>query len=129
MPVPACTSRCVAAAHRRVDGLAICYLPRPLGAPDGTHGGREQHLHGGGHVARLTGGPAPSGLIPRPAGCDVTGSRPRVASGLCHFLPLIPRSVLFGNPDRTSPALSPDGTLLGYVAPEDGVLNVWVRAA
>ena len=41
--------------------------------------------------------------------------------------PLIPRSVLFGNPDRTSPALSPDGTLLGYVAPDDGVLNVWVE--
>lgn len=41
--------------------------------------------------------------------------------------PLIPRSVLFGNPDRVSPSVSPDGTLLGYVAPRDGVLNVWVE--
>jgi dipeptidyl aminopeptidase/acylaminoacyl peptidase len=41
--------------------------------------------------------------------------------------PLIPRSVLFGNPDRTSPSLSPDGTLLGYVAPDEGVLNVWIE--
>jgi len=41
--------------------------------------------------------------------------------------PVIPRSVLFGNPDRSSPTLSPDGSLLGYVAPEDGVLNVWVE--
>ncbi len=40
--------------------------------------------------------------------------------------PLIPRSVLFGNPDHASPVVSPDGTLLGFVAPEDGVLNVWV---
>lgn len=40
--------------------------------------------------------------------------------------PLIPRSVLFGNPDRVSPSISPDGTLLGFVAPLDGVLNVWV---
>ncbi len=41
--------------------------------------------------------------------------------------PLIPRSVLFGNPDRISPSVSPDGHLLGYVAPDEGVLNVWVE--
>ena len=40
--------------------------------------------------------------------------------------PLIPRSVLFGNPERTAPSISPDGTLIGFVAPVDGVLNVWV---
>jgi len=40
--------------------------------------------------------------------------------------PLIPRSVLFGNPDHMSPTISPDGTRIGFVAPEDGVLNVWV---
>jgi dipeptidyl aminopeptidase/acylaminoacyl peptidase len=39
---------------------------------------------------------------------------------------LIPRSVLFGNPERTSPRLSPDGTQLTWVAPRDGVQNVWV---
>ncbi|WP_198954480.1 S9 family peptidase [Kineosporia sp. R_H_3] len=39
---------------------------------------------------------------------------------------LIPRSVLFGNPDHMATAISPDGTRLGWVAPEDGVLNVWV---
>src|SRR5712691_591778 len=41
---------------------------------------------------------------------------------------LIPRSVLFGNPERTSPHLSPDGTQLAWIAPLDGVLNVWVAA-
>ena len=41
--------------------------------------------------------------------------------------PLIPRSVLFGNPERTSPEISPDGTMLAYLAPDQGVLNVWVR--
>ena len=41
--------------------------------------------------------------------------------------PLIPRSVLFGNPDHASPTISPDGRLLGYVAPEDGVLNLWIE--
>ena len=41
---------------------------------------------------------------------------------------LIPRSVLFGNPERADPQLSPDGSLLAYLAPLDGVLNVWVGA-
>jgi dipeptidyl aminopeptidase/acylaminoacyl peptidase len=41
--------------------------------------------------------------------------------------PLIPRAVIFGNPERTSPQISPDGAMLGYLAPDQGVLNVWVR--
>jgi dipeptidyl aminopeptidase/acylaminoacyl peptidase len=41
-------------------------------------------------------------------------------------VPLIPRSVLFGNPDKASPQISPDGTRLAYLAEVDGVLNVWV---
>jgi dipeptidyl aminopeptidase/acylaminoacyl peptidase len=41
-------------------------------------------------------------------------------------VPLIPREVLFGNPERTSPHVSPDGTRLAWIAPDEGVLNVWV---
>jgi dipeptidyl aminopeptidase/acylaminoacyl peptidase len=41
--------------------------------------------------------------------------------------PLIPREVLFGNPERANPLISPDGTQLGYLAPVNGVLNVWIR--
>lgn len=41
-------------------------------------------------------------------------------------VPLIPREVLFGNPDKTLVRLSPDGRRLAYLAPVDGVLNVWV---
>jgi dipeptidyl aminopeptidase/acylaminoacyl peptidase len=41
---------------------------------------------------------------------------------------LIPRAVLFGNPERTSPQLSPDGKLLAYLAPDKkNVLQVWLR--
>lgn len=40
---------------------------------------------------------------------------------------LIPRDVLFGNPDKVSPKLSPDGTYLTWVAPYEGVLNVWIK--
>lgn len=40
---------------------------------------------------------------------------------------LIPRSVLFGNPSHMSPQVSPDGKRLAFIAPDNGVLNVWVR--
>lgn len=40
---------------------------------------------------------------------------------------LIPREVLFGNPVKAAPTISPDGKLLAYLAPVDDVLNVWVR--
>jgi len=40
---------------------------------------------------------------------------------------LIPREVLFGNPERANPQISPDGAQIGYLAPVDGVLNVWIR--
>ena len=43
--------------------------------------------------------------------------------------PLIPRQLLFGNPDRTSAQISPDGAQLSWLAPRDGVLNVWVAPA
>ena len=43
--------------------------------------------------------------------------------------PLIPRKALFGNPDRVSPQLSPDGKRLSFLAPVNGVLNVWVGPA
>jgi dipeptidyl aminopeptidase/acylaminoacyl peptidase len=42
---------------------------------------------------------------------------------------LVPRAVLFGNPERAAPRISPDATRLAYLAPSpEGVLNVWVRS-
>src|ERR1019366_7974354 len=41
-------------------------------------------------------------------------------------IPLIPRQVLFGNPERISPRIAPDGKRMAWIAPRDGVLNVWV---
>ncbi len=40
---------------------------------------------------------------------------------------LIPRADLFGNPEKAQGRISPDGTKMSYLAPENGVLNVWVR--
>src|SRR5919109_1133330 len=39
---------------------------------------------------------------------------------------LIPLEVLHGNPTKLTPQISPDGTRMAYIAPVDGVLNVWV---
>ena len=40
--------------------------------------------------------------------------------------PLIPREVLFGNPEKVQPQISPDGKRISYLAPKEGVLNVFV---
>ena len=39
---------------------------------------------------------------------------------------VIPRSALFGNPIRTQARLSPDGRFVSYLAPKDGVMNIWL---
>jgi dipeptidyl aminopeptidase/acylaminoacyl peptidase len=41
-------------------------------------------------------------------------------------VPLIPREALFGNPEKAAARISPDGTQLAWIAPRDGVMNVWV---
>jgi dipeptidyl aminopeptidase/acylaminoacyl peptidase len=62
----------------------------------------------------------------------------RLAAGVCFLLlfaaqafaelpALIPRDVLFGNPEKAGPQISPDGKMIAYLAPDGGVLNVWVR--
>lgn len=39
---------------------------------------------------------------------------------------MIPREVIFGNPDRTLARISPDGEHVSWLAPQDGVMNIWV---
>jgi dipeptidyl aminopeptidase/acylaminoacyl peptidase len=41
-------------------------------------------------------------------------------------VPLIPRDVIFGNPDRAAAQLSSDGAYISYLADLDGVMNVFV---
>ena len=42
---------------------------------------------------------------------------------------LIPRRLIFGNPDRAGVQISPDGRYLSFLAPRDGVMNVYVAPA
>lgn len=39
---------------------------------------------------------------------------------------LIPRAAIFGNPVKSSGRISPDGKWLSWLAPVNGVMNVWV---
>lgn len=41
---------------------------------------------------------------------------------------LIPKKVLFGNPTIASVKISPDGKYISYLAPHNGVLNVFVKS-
>lgn len=49
-----------------------------------------------------------------------------VVAATNHEAPLIQRSALFGNPVRAQARLSPDGRYISFLAPRDGVLNVWL---
>ncbi|TLY77608.1 MAG: S9 family peptidase [Gammaproteobacteria bacterium] len=49
-----------------------------------------------------------------------------VAAAAGHAGALIPRAALFGNPVRTQARLSPEGRYLSFLAPRDGVMNVWL---
>src|SRR5579872_952113 len=51
-----------------------------------------------------------------------TKKEPKYLAGV----PLIPRDILFGNPDKAAPQISPDGKQISFLAPVEGVLNVWV---
>lgn len=41
-------------------------------------------------------------------------------------VPLIPRRILFGNPEKTNASLSPEGSRIAFLAPIKHVLNIWV---
>jgi hypothetical protein len=50
------------------------------------------------------------------------------AAARAELPPLIPRDLLFGNPERAAPQLSPDGKRLAWLAPDaGGILQVWVQ--
>ena len=48
-----------------------------------------------------------------------------IPSGAKGDTPLIPRQDLFGNPEKSAAEVSPDGKWIAWLAPKDGVMNVW----
>ncbi len=91
-------------------------------------------------IAAACGGkPPPSAIAPDPGAVgdssSVAGQRESADSVASTAPPpakgnpradLIPREVLFGNPEFTNVQLSPNGKMLAWIAPKDGVMNVFV---
>ncbi len=63
--------------------------------------------------------PAPPAQVSPPAAAAEVAEAPAEVA-------LLERSVLFGNPERAGGTVSPDGKWVAWLAPIDGVLNVWV---
>ncbi len=59
----------------------------------------------------------------------MTATQTTTATATTEAASLIPREVLFGNPTRSSGKLSPDGKWLSWLAPKNGVMNVWLAPA
>ncbi len=51
----------------------------------------------------------------------------RKRSDIMKDVPLIPLEVFFGDPRVTNVKISPDGRFISYVAPLNGVKNIWVQ--
>ena len=56
----------------------------------------------------------------------LSSAQTRTAAEAVAGTPVIPRSALFGNPEKAQARVSPDGRHVSFIAPKDGVLNVWV---
>lgn len=52
-----------------------------------------------------------------------------MSANAAQSFPLIPRKTLLGNPERAMPQISPDGKKIAFLAPLDGVMNVYVAPA
>src|SRR5688572_19311488 len=91
-------------------------------------------------LLRRTGAPAvnhlrtiPLGLLVLLAACGRDAAPPATETAATppapppkQEIPLIPRDALFGNPERSAAQISPDGKRIGYIAPLEGVMNVYV---
>jgi dipeptidyl aminopeptidase/acylaminoacyl peptidase len=60
------------------------------------------------------------------ANVEAAAPAPGEAAVRVSQIKLIERQTLFGNPDKSSARVSPDGKQLAYLAPRDGVMNIFV---
>ncbi len=58
-----------------------------------------------------------------------TGDNTGIDRGAQTAPALIPRTAIFGNPERSIARISPDGRHVSWLAPKDGVMNIWVASA
>jgi dipeptidyl aminopeptidase/acylaminoacyl peptidase len=60
---------------------------------------------------------------------DTQGRQAAVATSVPLAAPIIPRQDLFGNPSRAAGQISSDGRYVSWMAPVNGVMNIWVAPA
>ena len=70
--------------------------------------------------------PAPTESRSDPAPAEQTEAEPDVETAAAAEVSLIPREALLGNPERFRGRISPDGSMVSFLAPVDGMQNVWV---
>lgn len=57
----------------------------------------------------------------------MTSSSPIVGALATDEPPLLDRDLFFGNPEISAGQLSPDGALISFMKPYEGIMNVWVK--
>lgn len=67
-----------------------------------------------------------SGCDERGENCDEHETNEPSSKSESPAMNLIPRRTFFGNPDKAGVQISSDGQHLSFIAPVEGVLNVWV---
>ncbi|BBC74134.1 peptidase S9 [Altererythrobacter sp. B11] len=60
---------------------------------------------------------------------NMNASQTGAAAEAVAAVPLIPRDALYGNPSRSGGRISPDGKWLSWLAPYEGVMNLWIAPA
>lgn len=75
-------------------------------------------------ISHWVGGVAILLLASAAASCDRQGASPVALAPAA--APLIPRLYLFGDPARSTGQISPRGDQVAFLAPRDGVTNLWV---
>lgn len=59
--------------------------------------------------------------------CLIVSTYAMAQNGGKNDIPIIDRSIFFGNPEITGGKLSPDGTYLSFLKEYNGILNIWVK--
>jgi dipeptidyl aminopeptidase/acylaminoacyl peptidase len=79
-------------------------------------------------IAVACAGSAPPASSPGESAPDLVGSAPppQAKAPPRADASVLPRQLIFGNPDRAGPRVSPDGKQIAWLAPKAGVLNVYV---
>lgn len=75
-------------------------------------------------LAAATTAPAIANTAPRSG-----ETMPNAAADAVQSTPLIPRDALYGNPTRSTGLVSPDGKWISWLAPHEGVMNVFIAPA